>query len=215
MLALYILGGLIALFCLLLSSPIFLQLRYEEGVLHLILKVWGTPFTLLPSPPKEKIVKKDTVSDNKKQKNRLLVELETTFKQDGVGAVVHWMGQLAGMLSRAIGRLLKAVTVKHLKLHMRVSGEDAAAVATNYGTVCGTFYPAYGALCAVVKVKKQDICIDPDFLEQGSGVLLDMICRICLWRVLGAAIAFFWDLIRLYFSTDTVKTERTIQNGRK
>ncbi len=215
MLALYIFGGLIGLFCLLLSSPISLHLRYEEDVLHLVLKVWGTSFTLLPSTSKSKTAKKDTASQQKKQKNRLLTELETTFKQDGIGAVLHWMGQLAGMLSRAVGRLLKAVTVKHLKLHMRVSGEDAAAVATNYGMVCSTFYPAYGALCAVVKVKKQDLCIDPDFLEQGSGVLLDMTCRICLWRVLGATIAFLWDLIRLYFSTDTVKTERTIQNGRK
>lgn len=215
MLALYIALGLIALVCLILSSPVSVRFQYQEEP-SLVVKVWGQPFTVLPRPEKSESDKQTASATQKeKPKNRLLTELETTFREDGIGAVLHWVKVLAGMIGRTVGRLLKAVTVKRLKLHMRVPGEEAADIATNYGKVCSAFFPLYGMLCTVVKVKKQDVCIDPDFLQQGGGVLVDLYCRISLWRVTAALIAVLWEILCLYITSDTKKTERKITNDRE
>lgn len=215
MLVLYIIGGLIALVCLILGSPVSVRFYYQEAP-SLVVKVWGQPFTVLPRPEKTESDKKTgSASQADKPRNRLLTELETTFREDGVGAVLHWVKVLAGMLGRAVGRLLKAITVRNLKLHMRIPGDEAADIATNYGKVCSVFFPLYGTLCTVIKVKKQDVCIDPDFLQQGGGVLVDVDCRVSLWRVAGALLAILWEFLCLYITSDTKKTERKITNDRE
>lgn len=217
MIALYIIGGLLVLIALLLSSPVSVRFYYRDTP-ELILRVWGCPFRLLPRPPEETHPEKTSISSDpkpKEQKPSLLDELQASFREDGVGAVLRWMEQLAGILKRAVGRLLKAVTVKNLCLQMRISGEDAAAAATNYGKVCAVFYPLLGAVSAGIRVNKRAVDLRPDFMLEGAAVLVDVTVGVSLWRLAGAAVAAGFSLLRIYMKMDdyTDVKERTVNDN--
>lgn len=218
MIALYIIGGLLALIALLLSSPVSVRFFYRDTP-TLILRVWGYPIKVLPRPPAGEAPAKatpDIQKDTKqKEKSSFLDELQASFKEDGVGAILHWMGELAEILKRALGRLLRAVTLKELRLEMRISGEDAAAAATNYGKVCAVFYPLLGAVSTGIRIKKHDIDLRPDFMEEGSAVFLDITARISLWRLAGAALAAGFSLLCIYLKMDahTDVNERMVNDN--
>ena len=201
MVALYILLGLVALICLLLCSPVSLHFYYREDP-RLVLRVWGIPFHLLPSPQKEAAPATDTPPAPKTEKPSLLKELETTYRQDGLSATLQWVKRLAAVFSRAVGRLLRAVTVKNLRLEMRISGEDAAASAVHYGEVCTVLFPMLAVITGNLRVKRQTVDVRPDFSEQGTAVLIDCRLGISLWRLAGAAIGLGFGMLRLSLSAE-------------
>ena len=224
MIALYIIGGLIALIVLLLSSPISLRFVFSQNEPQLVLRVWGVPTQLLPCAEKKEKAPARTVRKppkrglkKKKEKPSLLAELQTSLKEDGVSAIVKLMGELAGILKRTVGRLLRAITVKKFHLHMRISGEDVSAAAQNYGRVCAAFYPLFGALNGVMKFKKQDVNLYADFFEQGTAVSVEVVARVSLWKVMGAALSTAFSLLKMYVgSTVNDKTEGMEKsNGRE
>lgn len=220
MIALYIIGGLLAFIALLLSSPVSVRFFYRETP-ELILRVWGYPIRLLPRPPEQSALEEKPAQKSKKQtektdKPSFLSELHTSLKEDGIGTVLQLMGELAGVLKRTVGKLLRAVTVKNFQLHMRISGKDAAAAATNYGKVCAAFYPLFGALTAGIRVKKHDVDLRPDFVEEGNAVLLDVTARISLWKLTGAALTAGFSLLCLYMKIDNTPAdikERTVNDN--
>lgn len=223
MIALYIIGGLLALIALVLSSPISVRFFFYREAPELVVRVWGVPKRVLPRPPKKHSEKKP-IKKAKKQKKKtkdekpsVFKELIDTLKEDGVGSILRMMGELSVILKQAVGGLFRSVTVTNLQLQMRVSGKDAAAAATNYGKVCAAFYPLYGVFRSGVRVKKQDVDIRPDFLEEGNAVLIDVTARISLWKLTGAALKVGWSLLRLYIQKETNETvdikERTVKDN--
>ena len=68
--------------------------------------------------------------------------------------------------------MLRAVTVRHLHLELRVPGEDAAATAVHYGQVCAVAYPALTLLYAGMCIKDHTVRIGPDFAGEGGAVLI-------------------------------------------
>ncbi len=205
MVALYCIGGLLLFLVLLLSSPLSVRCFYRE-TLQVTLRVWGIPVRLLPRPQVQQRTNK-TASEETVKKPSLLTQLRDTFEQDGVAATLQWLSQLAGLLSKTVGKLLDAVLVKTLQLEMRVSGEDASAVALHYGEFCAAFYPMYALVSTRLDIRKQHIDLRPDFAQEGAAVLLDITARISLWRLLYAALFCGFSLLRMNFKTDV--------NGRK
>lgn len=224
MIALYIIGGLIALIVLLLFSPVSVRFVFSQDEPQLVLRVWGVPRRLLPRAEKKekapvKAVRKPSKGGlkKKKEKTSLLAELQASFKEDGVSAIVKLMGELAGILKRTVGKLLRAITVKKFHLHMRISGEDVSAAAQNYGRVCAVFYPLLGALNGAMKFERQDVNLHADFFEQGTAVSVEVVARISLWKAMGAALGAVFSLLKMYVgSTVNDKMEGTEKsNGRK
>lgn len=222
MIALYIIGGLLALIALLLSSPISVHFFCRETP-ELVLRIWGLPVRMLPRPSVEEAVvstsekAEQKTEKQKKDKPSFLLKLQESLKEDGIGTILQLLGELAGVLKRTIGRLLRAITVKEFRLQMRISGDDAASTAINYGRVCAAFYPLFGAVCAGMRVRHHDVDLRPDFAEEGSAVLVDITACVSLWRLTGAVIAAGWSLLWTYVKLDeSDKSERTVNtNGRK
>lgn len=215
MTALWIVLGVLALICLLLSSPVSLHFYGGEAESpRLYLRIWWIPFRLLPPRPKKEKPEKpssDTPKskDKEKKKPALLESLQTTFEEDGVGAAVHWLGELAALVQSAIGRLLRAVTVKQLRFHLRVSGEDPAAVAVRYGEICATVYPVLAVISNGLRIKKQEVSMTPDFLSERMAYLIDIRVRLSLWRIVGAALRLMWDIQKMDSAIQET-TERTV-----
>ena len=202
MIALYCIGGLLALIVLLLSSPVAMHFVLEEQKMRLVLRVWGIPTTLLP-PPEKKADDGNEKSPNgkkgKKQDNpSWFSELQSSIQEDGVGSVIQLIKDVIQVGKSSFGKILRAVTVKHLVLQMRISGADAAASAQNYGKVCAVFYPLFGAMSGLVDIRNQDVDLRADFLEEGTAIYANIIARISLWRLVGAAFTMEISLLRLY-----------------
>lgn len=213
MIALYILCGIVAVIALLLSSPVSLYFYFRDDI-KLTLRVWGVPIPLLPRIEKMS-TQKPTISETQiPSKRSKLDEIKETFGIDSVGAVIYWLKHLVSLFTKTLGRLCGAITVRQLRLEMRVSGEDAAAAAVHHGEVCTAVYPLLATLMHFVRIKKHDVDIRPDFLGRGNAVLAEVKANISLWKLAGAAILFLCGLLKIYFKNDTKpKTERTVTNN--
>lgn len=214
MTAVYILLGIAALLCLILFAPVTFRFYYREQP-RLIVRVWGVPLHLLPQKEKKPKKKKQKEREEKQEEtaSSFLKSLGDSFRKDGLGATLHWLGRLAGLLKTAAGRMLRAVTVRHLRLELRVPGEDAAATAVHYGQVCAVAYPALTLLYAGMRIKERTVRIGPDFAGEGGAVLVEVCGHVAVWRLLGAAIGFLCGFLRMYIKDK--QEERTDTDGRK
>ena len=131
-----ILVAVTALIAAALLVPVYARVRYD-GTLTVRVRVWGIPITLLPSDEVEEADKPTAPIQQKKPSKAAALkrELARSFREDGVGATLHYLGELGMMASRAVGKLLRAVTVDGLRLEMRISAADAADTAVRYGQV--------------------------------------------------------------------------------
>ena len=205
----YILLGLVGLILLILLTPLYARVSYD-GELRVKLWVWGIPVTLLPSgeSPSDKIPKKRSRKEEKSSKKE---ELAAQFRQDGVEATLRFLGEAARIAMGAVGRLLRCITVDKLLLEMRIAADDAADTAVRYGQVCGVLYPTLSALSGPVRVKKQSLRVEPNFLVEKSDVRLDVRLHVAVYRLAAAALWLLWRLIMLKTLDDS---KEGVQHGK-
>ena len=192
---LYILLGLLALVLLLvllvLFVPVYARITYDEE-LRVRVRVLGVPITLLPSEdkPEETEAKpaKTSAPAKPSKAEELLGEVSRSFKEDGVAATLHYLGELARIAGQAVGRVLRGITVDKLALELIIADGDADTTAIRYGQVCSVLYPAFTAIAGVIKVRKRDLRVEPNFLMENSTVSTDVRLHIWVYRVVGAAI---------------------------
>lgn len=193
-----ILAVIAALIAAVLFVPIYARVRYD-GTLTVRLCVWGIPITLLPSDEDEEQEEPAPSAPRKKTSKtaELKRELSRSFREDGVGATLRYLGELASMASQAIGRLLRSVTVDRLRLEMRISAVDAADTAVRYGEVCAALYPALAVVERAMRVRRREVRVEPGFLADGSAVFADIRLHIWVYRAAGAAIALLWRYLTM------------------
>ncbi len=195
-----ILAVIAALIAAVLFVPIYACVRYD-GTLTVRLRVWGIPITLVPSDEQDERQTPAAPSRHKPSKAaELKRELTRNFREDGVGATLHYLGELGAIASRAVGRLLRAVTVDRLRLEMRISAPDAADTAVRYGQVCAALYPALALVERAVRVRRREVRVEPNFLADGSAAFADVRLHIWVYRAAGAAIALLWRYLMLTLS---------------
>lgn len=192
---LYILLGLLALILLLvflvLFVPVYARITYDEE-LRVRVRVLGVPIALLPSEdepegPEPTPAKTEKPAKPSKAKE-LLGELSRSFEVDGVAATLHYLSELAKLAGQAVGRVLHSITVDKLDLELFVADGDADETAIRYGQVCSVLYPAFAAIAGVIKVRKRDLRVEPNFLLDNSTLHADVCLHIWGYRVAGAAI---------------------------
>ncbi len=209
MLALYILLGLLGLLVLLvllvLFVPAYARVTYDDE-LRVRVRVLGVPITLLPSedePEEEKPTSRRKPTKPSKTKE-LLGEISRSFKEDGVAATLHYLSELAKLAGQAVGRVLHSITVDKLALDLIVADGDADTTAIRYGQVCGVLYPVFTAIAGVIKVRKRDLRVEPNFLLEKSTLRADVRLHIRVYRLVGAAIVL---LVKFMLLKDTDKEE--------
>jgi hypothetical protein len=195
MTALYIVGGILLLLALLLSSPVSLRFYYKETPLC-VLRVWGVPIRLLPRKEKPQKEAKAAVKADKKP-SAWLTRLQESFQQDGVAATLKYLGEAAKLLATTTGKLLCGIKIRLLRIELRVGGEDAAAAAIHFGEVCAVLYPLLSAIGCQIQIKKRAVEVRPDFEGEGTAALVDIRCGISLWRVCGTLLASVIQFVRI------------------
>ncbi len=144
------------------------------------------------APKKEKRTVKKKTTDSKPS---LKQELKALYEQDGVGGVLAFFGQLLRIVKRFVGRVANAVTVRDLRLHIRLGGNDADEVAVNYGSVNAVLHPTLTALSHVVRISRCAVHVEPCFLREDSTADLSLVLWVWPLAVITAGIGVLVRLI--------------------
>lgn len=191
---LYSLLGLLVLLFGALSVPVYGRITYD-GALSVRMWVLGIPFTILPQKTEKKRPAKKGAATKKKPS--AVQELAALLKQDDIGGTLHFLGGVAALAGKTVGRLLRSITVSQLDLQMRIATDDVAVTAQRYGQVCGVLYPSLALIERWVRIRRRHLRVEPNFLMETSAARFDIRLHVSLWRLLGAALALLWGLIVL------------------
>ncbi len=198
-----LLGLVILLLLLVLFVPVYVRVIYD-GDLHVRVRVLGVPLTVLPSEDKPKAAPHSSTPAKKPSKSaELKRSLAASFREDGVGATMQYLGKLAAMAGKAVGDLLRAVVVDRLHLDLLIAADDPQTTAVRYGQVCGVLYPALTAIEHRVKICCRELRVEPNFLRENSAAYIRVNAHVWVYRVVGAAIKLFVQYLLLQIqSTD-------------
>ena len=192
---LYSLLGLLVLLMVVLSVPVYGRVAYD-GAFSVRIRVLGVPITLIPQPETEK--KTATSSAKKKeQKPSKLKELSDLMKQDDVAGTLHFLGEVAALAGKTVGRLLRSITVNRLDLQMRIATDDPSVTAQRYGQICSVLYPSLALIERWVRIRHRQMRVEPNFLLTDTAVRFDIRLQVSLWRLLGAAVALLWGFLMI------------------
>lgn len=175
MVALYIIGGIIAFLVLVLSIRITLAGSYVEDfnltVSWLFIKFTIFPWKKSDKPKKEKKPKKqkekapEQAPENEIQEEKKDNIFLTFYKNKGFDGVIDLINNAAYSLARMLNSFRKHIVLRELFLNMTVSKNgDAAATAIDYGRVCQKVFPALSFICSTLPVKKYNAVVEPDYL---------------------------------------------------
>ena len=217
MTALYIIGGIIAFFVIVLSVKLVIKLEYSEQI-ELRVKWLFLNIKLLPLSPKAKVRKeqkqaaediKETVKDEIKGEEELKGEqaqkapaaqkkpsmLKDLWNTHGYDGLVKMLKDTVAALNTFVGSLLKGLVIETLVFNMRVSSGDAAQTAVDYGRECAVLYPLFGSVISRLRVRKYDINIYPDFLAGKNDIFLKCDMSIRPISALNASFALLFRLL--------------------
>lgn len=173
MTALYIIGGIIAFFVLVLSIRINISGDYTDdfflSVSWLFLKFKIFPWekknkTHKEKKPKEEKPAEEAPEDKKtaEKKDNIFV---TFYKNKGFDGVIELINNAAYSLGRMLNSFRKHIVLREIFLNMTVAvNGDAAATAIQYGRVCQSVFPALSFICSTLPVKKYNAIVEPDYL---------------------------------------------------
>ena len=195
--ALAVLGVLL----LILLLPVSARVAYH-GELRIQVRVLAIPFTVYPrkekgKPKSRKAGRKRPVpkKTKKPKKKDGLPSVAAMLKEDGVGATARYLTEMAALVKTAAVRVLRAITVRELKLRLTVGGEDAAQTAIRHGALCGAVFPALAALEGSMRVRRREVQVTPDFVYGESRADLDLRVSAVPLRLLYAVIGLMLGFV--------------------
>lgn len=206
---------LLGLLVLVLASPIFVRIRYNE---ELTVCVWvlGIPvYRYSSAKPKREKPKKKADKPKKKTKEEkpsFFADLSKRLKTEGVGAVVAEIKALAGLVVGAARRVARAVTVDRLQMELVIASDDAAATAINSGRVCAVLYPSLTAIQSVIRIRHRAVTVVPDYLAEKGRVQADVVLHSFSARLVWAAVRTLISYIALQ-SRKSTNTKEESENG--
>lgn len=220
MIVLYILLAIIALIVLAFSFRLTLQLDYHD-IMELEVRYLFLKFKLLPWEKKEKAPKeKKPVQEKKKTKEKKPKEkpakpnpLKTFWHNEGVDGVIALLKETAAIVSGMFRNVFKHVIIDKLYLQMYIGSGDAAQTATDYGKVCAEIFPALGTICSIMKVRKYDVDISPDFLANQNETELHTVVTLRPIFVTNAAVVMLVKLLfKVVFKVLFSKSDKSSEN---
>jgi len=191
----YVLLALLALVLVVLSVPVTGRITYD-GALTVRIRVLGVPVPLYPRP-QEDAPQPKRKRRSKADKPSKWQELKDLLKQDDVAGTLHFIGGVARLAGRTVGRLLRSVTVTRLQLQLLIATGDPADTAQRYGQVCGVLYPALELIGQQIRIRRRQLRVEPNFLLEQSCARFDIRFRVSVWRLTGAGLALLWGFLLL------------------
>jgi hypothetical protein len=214
--ALFIVTFVIILFCI----RVVFYFDYNE-IISFRVKWLFLEYQIYPA--KKKIEKeKNTETKNethketkKSEKKKRINPIKSFYENQGFGGVIELIENTAAAVSTMLKRVIKSIVINELDISMKISSEDSAKTAIQYGKICAITFPAISAICSSVKVKKHDIDIRPDFMESSSNAKFHVVISIVPINITNAALILacqllFKVLLKLFWGSRKAKYNQRI-----
>lgn len=191
-----ILLGLLLLLLLLLLLPVRLRVQYD-GALQVHAGLGPVYLQLYPRKKRQKEPKKPKECEKKhspdgkkakKQKKRKLLPEKLSLQR--ILALVQ-----LGL--KAVGAMLRPISVPRLQLAVKVGGRDAYAVAMTYGELAAGLSALYPVLQNSLRIRRTDISVDADFTAETLHLQGDVTFSACPLRYLIAICRILLAYLRL------------------
>ncbi len=206
--AVYILLGLLGLLLALLLIPVTLWVIYDgrlqvrlwyllpirlvadfEEETNVTVTVLGCPVWTYPGGEEDKPDGEQTDGQPQQRAKGKVKELVAEMKSGGILSTLAAITELLRLLHTESGKLLTKITVTRLRLQARICGSEAAETAQLYGRVCGVLFPLLARMEQVMRVRRREVRVEPDFLSERTAVRMDMRLRLTLPRLIMAVYA--------------------------
>ena len=113
------------------------------------------------------------------------------MQEDSIAETLSYLAKMSDLIRTTARSLRDVITVDQLEMTIEVASEDAADTATRYGYICAAVYPALSAIESVVKVKKRNVRIAPNFILDEGKVIFQVKLHGLTFQLLWIAIRFF------------------------
>ena len=188
---------ILAVLVLALVIPVSVWIAYREEQLTVQAGALSLRYTLLPRPKKEKPEKpkKPKQPQNPKKPRKKAADAPP---QDKDKLLKLTFAQLV-LLVRGLGtlgrRIVGGIKIRHIRVHLCVTGKDAADTALQYGKLRAWLHTGIGVLNNALWLEFDQFQIDTDFLaeKQKKPAFSCQISTQLLIMVL-AALRFLWLL---------------------
>lgn len=214
----YILLALLVLLLLLLLIPVYGRIVYDGQQLRVKVYVLGLPIKVLPMAKKsaqsnKKIIKKDSCRSHQKDKPSKREELVRLVQQDDVGAALSFLKKLAKIAKEAAGRALRSITVDCLQLQICVAAGDAEKTAFRYGQVCSVLYPSLAVIERIIRVRRHQLRVEPNFLREQGGMRCDVRLHVSVIKLICAGVYLLVHFLTIKETEELQSIKEDIENG--
>lgn len=192
MVALIVIGIIVAVIALIMLVPVGADVLYEGGELRLSAKVCGMLLQLLPKPPrdetrpkKEKKPKKPKKPKPEKPAGEEKPKKKLSFTRDEL------LGLLKSVL-KGLGRFRRKLSIDSFMLHYTAAGKDPYDTAMTLAYVNAAL-SSLGAICYErFRVKQSDVWTDVDFTTERMSLDVGLALTIRIGQIFGVifSIAF-------------------------
>lgn len=187
MLALWIILGIVALFWLLLATPLRIFLSYDED-LHFQVKYGPIPIADSEKPPKPKKEKEPSEKDTKKKDSESLGSLldfvglteissianvKNSIEKSGIVGTLQAIFLAVRKLFSKIFRLVRKGQFKKFRLTIIAGDEDCGDAAMQYGQICAVAFPLLAFLKNTMRFREQIVDIRCDYNLESTQVSFD------------------------------------------
>lgn len=214
MLWLYILGAIILFLALILALPVWAKIDFDSEQNTFFLRLGYAFFSkrILPAKDKNKKAKKKdekkrvknkekgkSGSDKEKEKG----SFSKLVQKEGFAGAISTICSTVKTFLEKTAVILNHLKIKHFRLNIQVSGEDAASAAINYGAVCACVYPLLGFISSAVIFSSPEIEIGCNYSDGTSHVGLKTEISVSLLFIVAYGISALASLISLKIRQST------------
>ena len=146
---------------------------------------------------KEKSKKTKKEKSKKTKKDNMFVSF---YNNSGFLETVKLISDVAKVVREyAHSLLIKRLVVKELKLNLTVCGDDSADTAVKFGEISSAVYPSLGFLISHIRVKKHNINIKPDFINNESKASFYVCIKIKPFWAISSSLYFALRMLKRLF----------------
>ena len=195
MIVLYILGGIILLFLLLLLIPLGIQIAFGEET-EIRVRICHIPIKILPKKEKKTVPKKEkketkAEKPEKKTEKKKLPKLTLEDVRSAVSAV----GQSLGYGFSKIGRKIQ---IDPMEISVVFGGDDPADTAKWYGWASSVLWVVMPRLEETMRIPNPQIHLEADFNAEKTTVQGRVGIRCRVGGIAAIGIAFAGPLLKWF-----------------
>lgn len=189
MIVLYILFGIL----LLLLFPLTARYRFQDQG-HFVVRYLGIPvyvYSTVKNKEQEKTDKQTKKSRKKKTKDGkdgTVKRVTSQLKEGGAAGVLMLLQEGIRFVESNGRRLVRALRFGRCRVSVRFGGSEAADIALRYGKFSGPIHSARSVLLSMLRVRRLELVMQPDFMAEKDVITADIRVRSCPLRLLWTAL---------------------------